>query len=285
MTSGNPRSGLFWTGLDSMKPEDDWILVADRLQDDCFAEGRLGPYLLGKELRRSRFGTVSLAKHPDIVPVVEIELLETLIDSPLVAPNGLLMGDISMATDLAHRHLAKLIGSGFSDGFPYLVREYRLGRTLDCLLEAGGPSLSLELCVGLLYSIASACDFLSQQGPSPGSCSMGGFDANDLLVGFDGSVRLVGLGLKRARSHDADPIVADLASCFELARGLDDLTEARLCSAIAGAASCAQIALAMRKRNPDACGERVRHLAAALRSSFEDELVEERAFFGMQSLH
>ncbi len=114
---------------------------------------------------------------------------------------------------------------------------------------------------------------------------MGGFDTRDIFLGFDGSIFMVGLGLRRVRSPDDDPIVSDLCSCFDLAEHLDSLLKTDLTQTIAGAASTAQMVRALRRRYRDTLAFEVEGVGRLLRMGYEDAIQEERHFFGLTTLH
>ena len=265
--------------------EDDWAVGRGAVDEANFQAGRVGPYRLGKRVRKTAFGELVLAIDPRAESILEIDLLDALARTPLTAPDGLLMGDLAQAATIRHRHVAPIVGSGFEDGVPYVVRPHRLGRTLAELIERAGPGLEPDAAAAILYSVADALEGLAQEGPQPGACAMGGFDDRDVFLGFDGSTALTGVGLKQARpAKDEDPVAADLTSAFALARLLDLAARAGLSSAIAGAQSAADLTRAVRRRFGPACAGRRRFVAAALRIAFEDALREERAYFGLAPL-
>lgn len=261
-----------------------WSTLSAPVDESKFDQGRVGPYRLGPLLRRTAFGEVVLALQDERRGVVELDLCASLAGTDLTAPEGPLMTDLAEVVGLQHRHLATIIGSGFDEGVPYIVRQHHLGVTLEQVLAAGGE-LSTPFAVAVLHAVAEALEFLSRQGSKRGACSFGGFDARDVFLGYDGLILLVGLGLKSARRPAVSAVQADLQACFELARRLDSVSGARLTSAIAAARSLKDLVRAARRREPDACGDATRHVAAALRARFADRLREDRAFFGLSALH
>lgn len=261
-----------------------WSTLSAPVDESKFNQGRVGPYRLGPVLRRTAFGEVVLALQDERVGVVELDLCASLAGTELTAPEGPLMTDLAEVVGLEHRHIATIIGSGFDEGVPYIVRHHHLGVTLEQLLAAGGE-VSAPLAVSALYAVAEALEFLSRQGSRRGACSLGGLDARDVVLGYDGQILVVGLGLKSARRPASAPVQADLQACFELARRLDSVSGARLTSAIAAVRSLKDLVRAVRRRDPAACGDATRHVAAALRARFADRIREERAFFGLSALH
>ena len=261
---------------------DDWSLDEVTIDERHFVVGRIGPYRLGPTLRRTAFGEVILGLR-DEGGLAEIDLLDAFVRTPLAGPDGQIMGDLAHIVGLEHRHIATVIGCGLADGAPYVVRRPRLGQTLSALLDRA-PRLSTESCAAILFAIADALAFLAEQGPATGSCSMGTFDADDVFLGYDGSIQLVGVGLKLARGMIEAPVDGDLSCCFELARRLDAESKAGLVSTIAPAAELAELARYVRKRHGAACAALRRHIAGDLRRYFADDIREDRAFFGLHTL-
>lgn len=269
---------------ESLLEADDWTVAPGAVDERDFSSGRVGPYRLGPSVRRTAFGEVILGLQDAPAPaVVELDLLDALAGTPLAGPTSELMADLAQVAALRHRHVLPISGAGFEDGIPYVVRPHKLGRTLRQLLQET-PEITIDLAAAVLFAAAEACEFLAAQGPEPGACAMGGFDDRDVFLGFDGTIGLAGLGLKRARAQGDDASAADLKSCFELSRRLDDRARAQLPSAIAGAGSIHELARAVRRRFPSACAESAQHVGCALRKSFPAAIAQERKFFGLSTL-
>ena len=262
--------------------EDQWAVVATA-DHDAFRHGVLGPYRLGPTLRRTAFGEVLIAVHERQSRLVELDILDALAQTRLAAPGDNVMSDLAHVVGLEHRHIATVVGSGMHDNVPYVVRQHRLGRTLAQLIDRAA-TLCAHAAAGVAFAVAEACAFLSTQGPAPGSCSMGGFDARDVLLGYDGTISLVGIGLQRARGNDEPPAVADVQSCFGLIRQLDAASNAGLSSAAASASTAADLARILSRCFSDACAARRRHVGTALRRHFSDEIQHDRALFGLKPL-
>lgn len=262
------------------EPEQDgWSLT--QVDASAFDAGTMGPYRLGPRARRTAWGEVILAM-PEPGEVVELDLLDALVDSPLASSESGLMADVAAIAALRHRHLIPLVGAGVHEGVPYVVRPHRMGRTLAALLEV--TPIPVEVGAVILYAVSEALAFLTEAGPQPSACALGGFDARDVYLGYDGSIGLVGTGLRRVRGHVEDADAADLEACFALARQLERGVEARLPSAIAGAEGLAEITRALRRRYGSAIAHAATHVGSTMRRAFATELAEDRAFFGLPPL-
>jgi hypothetical protein len=262
--------------------EDRWAVV-ETADTETFRHGVLGPYRLGPTLRRTAFGEVLIALHDRQRRLVELDLLDALAHTELAAPGDNIMTDLAHVVGLEHRHIATVVGSGIHDDVPYVVRQHRLGRTLSELVERAGQ-IRPQVAPGVAFAVAEACAFLSTQGPAPGTCSMGGLDPRDVLLGYDGTISLVGIGLQRARANPEPPVDADVQSCFGLIRELDAHSGALLSSVVAPAASADEIARILGRSFPEACAERRRHVGTELRRHFSTEIQRDRQLFGLKPL-
>lgn len=252
-----------------------WVLARDRVDPALFGQGHVGPYVLGRTVRATDLGAVALALHRGIDHVVEIERFDALRGTELAGPDGLLLQDLAHVVGLRHRYLLPIIGAGIDAGVPYVVRPHRLGRTLDELCMEN--FVALDLIAAVFHAVAEVVGWLAEQGPHPGACSLGGFNEEDIMLGFDGSVMLMGAGLARVRAGDRDPAEAD----YEALRAL--LLEYEMESLLAEDAT--RTSHRIRRAVREVCSERAARIGAALRAKFEDDIQQERADFGLATLH
>lgn len=264
--------GVNLFGEGSWSPRRDLAVV--RWSEPC---PQVGSYRLGPMVRQSALGTIWLAVSPEDERVLELEHytgLEHVVQSD---PEGALMLDLAHVMGLRHRHLATIIGAGLLDGAPYVVRPHLLGRTLADVL--GQHAVGPEPATGVLYAVAEVLGALAAEGPRPGACAMGGFDAEDIFLGFDGSILLTGAGLARGRGGDSARLARDLLALVALA---DQLLPPDTLPAPEDAASWA---LALRRAYPDRCGLRTQAVGRMLRACYCDAIPGERAALGLPTLH
>lgn len=242
-----------------------------------FDRGRIGPYSIGNVLRTTDFGDVSMALHDALDRVVELELFTALAGKPAAGVDGRLMPDLAMAASIEHPNVARIIGAGVEGEVPYLVRPLVLGRTLAQLSAHGAPP-ARELSACVLFAAAEGLDALSTHGPEPGACSVGGFDARDVFLAFEGDVLILGSGCKEIRAPGEDASARDLESALHLAKklGLEDEVD--------GVADFAALAKKLRYGHRDALGKRRELIGGALRERFDATLNEERSFFGLSPI-
>lgn len=256
----------------------EWSLKRHRVSAAAFGRGQLGPYRLGRPVRTTAVGEVVLALHEADPRVVELELLDPLKLPTLEAP---ILQDVNHVLGLEHRHLSLVLGAGVHDGSVYLARVHRLGRTLSEVME--GAAGQRRVGPGIAYAVAEVLAFLAEEGPHPGACTMGGFDAQDVLLGFDGQVSLLGLGLRSLREPDRPD--ADAHSYRRLVCDLDGWLGTDLGAFCPADRSLSEAREALRRHFRDPCGHRRALLGQYMRDTFPNTIRNERAFFGLDTLH
>lgn len=257
----------------------EWIPSRHGVDRADFSQGQLGPYQLGRSVRTTQVGEVVLALHDSDPHIVELELLDPL---RLTTFEPKLLHDVNHVMGLRHRHICTVLGAGVHDSLIYLAREHRLGRPLDQVMDLAPGDM--DVAVGVAYSVAEVLVYLADEGPHPGACAFGGFDARDVILGFDGAVGMVGLGLKSLRQPD-DPR-ADLNGLVDLMRALDRWVGGGLEALVDPLqGGLPELTRRLRTTYREACGLRREHLGAFLRSLFSDSIRNERAFFGLDTLH
>lgn len=254
----------------------EWNLLREAVDVDDYPFGLMGPYRIGHQVQATRHGERRLAIMEDEPRVVE---LEWLAQDQVGCREEAVLKSINPNLGLAHRHLAPLLGAGVHEGIIYLARPYRLGRSLARVMEE--TEGQAELAPGILYALAEVVAFLAETGPQPGSCSAGGFDAQDVGLGFDGVLWLRS-GTQALRVDDA-PAEADHASLVALAerlRGWSGWTGRglRAGEAIDGWTRD------LRQAHREACGDRRTLLGAYLRRHYASAIRAERARFGLSTI-
>jgi len=254
----------------------EWNLRREAVDADDYRRGRMGPYRIGPRARGTRHGEIYLAIMDEDPRVVELELLAP--DQVVDREQAVLKG-IDRVLGLEHRHLAPVLGAGLHEGVIYLARLHRLGRSLTEVMDEtpGRP----ELAPGLLYALAEVVAFLADTGPRPGSCALGGFDGEDVELGFEGEVRLR-TGTQALRDSE-QPALADRLSLAELSEGVAAWAGWPEAGPGPGEA-LSDWARGVRGRNRDACGNRRPLLGGHLRQHYADAVRSERARFGLSTL-
>lgn len=256
----------------------EWALSRERVDRDAFERGRLGPYRLGESVRLTDEGQVVLALHDTDPRVAELEILDPM---RLASVEHAILEDVNQSIGLDHRHVAQVLGGGVAEGLVYVARVHALGRTLAEVIAAAEDEE--EASPGVAYSVVEAVRYLLEQGPARGACNLGGFSPRDVLLGYDGGVLLLPVGLRGLRdTHAADD--ADVLASHELIRRLEAWSGREL-AATDDAPEPTELLRRLRRRHGDRIADRRNRVGAILREAFPERIRSERAFFGLSTLH
>lgn len=258
----------------------DWTPQRTAVDETAFDAKKVGPYRLGRRVRVTALGEVRLAIGDAFDEVVAIERCDLL--GSLGGSERALLADVAHVIGLRHKHLVEVLGAGVDGDVPYIVRAHPLGVTLADAHEAAGD-LPRETAAAILHAVLEVVGFLANEGHMPGACSLGGFDEDDVLLGYDGTVRLTNTGLKLVRCPNGDPVRADLSSAMVLAQTLDP--EGALDACFALGTDATETAHRVRRTYRDACAKRQELVGGLLRRHFDLQIQADRAFFGLTTLH
>jgi hypothetical protein len=227
------------------------------------------------------FGPVHLASSSQFEIVLELERLEAQPLHPRELPPEawapIVLEHLNACVGLEHPNVACCLGAGLADGVPYVLRAHTLGRTLaELALDEVKPPP--DVAAGILFSVAEGIAYLSESGPRPGVCALGGLKREAVLLGWDGSVQLLGAGLAILGDSRLD---ADFRGLRHLASELEpDLGEL-----VADAADLAEASKRIRRWRRDACAQRRGRLGAWLRRVDGEACDALRRFFGLGCLN
>lgn len=258
----------------------DWTPQRARVDEATFDARRIGPYRLGRRIRVTALGEVRLAIGDAFDEVVAIERCELL--GSLGGSERALLADVAHVIGLRHPNLVEVLGAGVDGDVPYVVRAHRLGVTLADAHEAA-EDVDLATAAAILHGVLTVVGFLAEEGAQPGVCSLGGIDEEDVLLGYDGGVRVTNTGMKLVRCPNGDPLRADLSSALVLAQALDP--SGALADHFGEDADATQTAHRIRRAFRDACGRRNELVGGLLRRHFDLQIQADRAFFGLVTLH
>lgn len=256
----------------------EWDLLRERVDRDAFERGRLGPYRLGESVRLTDEGQVVLALHDTDPRVAEIEILDPV---RLAQVEHAILEDVNQTIGLDHRHLVQVLGGGVSEGLVYVARVHRLGRTLAEVVAASEDDE--DVSAGIAYSVVEAVRYLLDEGPGRGACNLGGFAPRDVLLGYDGSILLLPLGLRGLRQTQR-AAEADVEASHQLVRELSRWSGRELAD-VDDAPQPSELLRRLRRAHGEQIADRRNRVGALLREAFPERLRSERAFFGLSTLH
>lgn len=161
----------------------------------------LGPYLLFKSLKKGGMARVFLGVRSDdperllAVKTLLPKLAQQALYREMFASEG------EVGRRLRHRHIVKTLDHGEASGTPYITMEYVFGADLAAVnrrLRRQGRTLPLpvavtlarHVCAGLAYAHA-----LTDEQGRPLEIVNRDVSPGNVMVGFDGSVKLIDFGI------------------------------------------------------------------------------------------
>ncbi|HAN97798.1 MAG TPA: hypothetical protein DCQ98_10375 [Planctomycetaceae bacterium] len=151
---------------------------------------RLGQYRLLDEIGRGAMGIVYLAEHVSLRRQVAVKLIHPQRE---FGPDAVarFRREMSAVGRLDHPHLIRATDAGSIDGIEYLVMEYLAGIDVERLAKIFGP-----------LPTGAACEIAAQAAAGLAHAHRAGLVHRDvkpsnLLMGADGAVRVLDLGLAR----------------------------------------------------------------------------------------
>lgn len=167
----------------------------------------LGKYRLLRPLGKGGGGSVFLGEHADIRRRVAVKVLRGGSSADTLTVERF-KREARAAAALDHPNLVRLFDFGVSHGVPYLVMEYAPGKTLQQVLDAGGP-----------LAVPAAVHVATQTAIGLGHAHARGIVHRDvkpfnLMASNEGQVKILDMGLARALDRTEDRLTeqADLGT-------------------------------------------------------------------------
>lgn len=129
--------------------------------------------------------------------------LKTLLPALATQPHYLerFAREASIHLSLDHRNIVRGIEAGSANGIPYLALEYLDGLSLRELLASAHPRrIPLRTALQLVSPVCAALDSLHHHGAGAAGLVHCDVSAENVMVGFDGVVKLIDFGLA-TRAH------------------------------------------------------------------------------------
>lgn len=188
---------------------------------DNFPE-RFGPFVLLRMLGAGGMGTAYLALHPEseqllVVKRMHPELMrETVIFKRFVH-------EAEVAAHVRHPNVAALVAMGTIDKEPFLATEFVFGiqasrivdRVEESLIDPVPLGVALHLAVELVSGLQAVHEARHVKTGEPLGLIHRDVGARNVLIGFDGRVRLIDLGLGKS-------ILSDWHTAHEVLAGSPD---------------------------------------------------------------
>lgn len=163
--------------------------------------GRIGKYTLLGTLADGGMGRVFLAQKDDSEEMCVLKQLHVEIEEEHETASIRFQREAAIASKLDHPNIAKVLDSGFEGGRFYIAMEFIAGQTFDDVarkLEDQGKQLPVEIVLAVitrvLDGLALAHQHVIHRDLSP----------RNIMVGYDGSVKIIDFGVARAEIEDDD---------------------------------------------------------------------------------
>lgn len=170
---------------------------------------RFGPFILLRELGAGGMGSAYLALHPETDALIVVKRMhpELMRDDTVFKR---FVHEAEVAAHVRHENVAALMAMGTIDNEPFLATEFVFGIQISTIIDRVENStidpipmrialfLALELASGV-EAIHAACHLETGE---PLGLIHRDVGARNVLVGFDGRVRLIDLGLGKSILSD-----------------------------------------------------------------------------------
>ncbi|MGE5182340.1 MAG: serine/threonine protein kinase, partial [Acidobacteriota bacterium] len=172
---------------------------------------RLGKYELVQHLATGGMGSVFLARMPGIAGFARHVVLKTLRGANCRDLNyvHMFLDEARVVATLHHQHVAQVYEVGRAeDGSYYLAMEYVHGETVSRVIDAARErelDLPLDFAFTVLCAAAAGLHHAHERrGPDGAPLGIVHRDVSpsNLIVGYDGGVKLIDFGIAKAANRD-----------------------------------------------------------------------------------
>lgn len=183
---------------------------------------RFGPFVLLRMLGAGGMGTAYLALHPESQQLLVVKRMHP----ELVRENSIFkrfVHEAEVAAHVRHANVAALVAMGTIDNEPFLATEYVFGiqlcrivdRVEESLIDPVPLGIGLHLAVELVSGLQAIHEARHLETGEPLGLIHRDVGSRNVLIGFDGRVRLIDLGLGKS-------ILADWQTAHEVLAGSPD---------------------------------------------------------------
>lgn len=183
---------------------------------------RYGPFTLVRELGAGGMGTVYLALHPDTDNLLVLKRMhpQLLQDASILKR---FTHEAEVAAHVRHPNVAAVVAMGTVDKEPFFTTEFVFGLQLSKIVDRIEQSLTgpvplgvgLHLSVELARGVEAIHEARHQDTGAPLALIHRDIGARNVLVGFDGRLRIIDLGLGKS-------ILSDWQTAHQLLAGSPD---------------------------------------------------------------
>jgi serine/threonine protein kinase len=170
---------------------------------------RFGPFVLLRRLGAGGMGSAYLARHGDVDALLVVKRLhpELVRDDTIFKR---FVHEAEVAAHVRHPNVAAVVAMGTVDGEPFLATEYVFGipvsqvvdRVEQSLVDAVPLPVGLAMASELLAGLDAIHNACHRETGAPLGLIHRDIGARNVLVGFDGRVRIIDLGLGKSVLSD-----------------------------------------------------------------------------------
>ncbi|MEM7676019.1 MAG: protein kinase [Myxococcota bacterium] len=179
---------------------------------------RFGPFVFLKRLGSGGMGTAHLATHPGTEGLLVVKRMHPgMVRDPVLFKR--FVHEAEVVSHVQHPNVAALVAMGTIDSEPFLATEYVFGLQASQLIDRAQNTaidplplhVALQISIELTAGLAAIHGARHRDTGTPLGLLHRDVGARNVLVGFDGRVRLIDLGLGKsilADWHTATDVLA-----------------------------------------------------------------------------
>ncbi len=183
---------------------------------------RFGPFVLLRTLGVGGMGTAHLAMHAGTDGLLVVKRMHpTMVSEPTLFKR--FVHEAEVASHVQHPNVAALVAMGAVEGEPFLATEYVFGiqvsQIVERVMQAAVDPLPMQVALQVAIELTSGLQAIHEARHKETGAVLGlvhrDVGSRNVLVGFDGRVRLIDLGLGKS-------ILADWQTSAEVLAGSPD---------------------------------------------------------------
>jgi serine/threonine-protein kinase len=183
---------------------------------------RFGPFMLLRELGVGGMGAAYLATHVDTGSLLVVKRMHPEFHKePVIFKR--FVHEAEVAAHVRHPNVASLVAMGTTDGEPFLATEYVFGIQVSQVIERIETAqidpiplpVALHLIVDLAAGLEAIHSAVHRETGEPLGLIHRDIGSRNVLIGFDGQIRIIDLGLGKS-------VLADWQTASQVLAGSPD---------------------------------------------------------------
>jgi serine/threonine protein kinase len=169
----------------------------------------IGKYDILRKLATGGMAEIYLARGRGKAGFEKLVVLKRILPSVAEDPDfiEMFLDEARLAATLQHPHIADVYDVDHVDGMYFFTMAYVHGQDSRAICRAArkhGERIPLAIAVGIIHSVASALDYAHERCGPDGPLGLVHRDisASNILVSYDGAVKLVDFGIARSTSRE-----------------------------------------------------------------------------------